>query len=863
MTKGTFQVTGMTCAACQANVTRRVGKMDGVSDVDVNLLSGRMQLLYDPEKTSPDAIAAAVKEVGYGASYASEKESDAPDFTRSWQERRKREAEEQATLQRRLLWSVIILIPLMYISMGPMLSLPLPPFLAGEENVLVYALTQLFLTLPVMLINSKFFRSGTKALWKRSPNMDSLIALGSAAALLYSIYAIYQMAWTAGRGALDTHLAHSLYFEACAMILTLVTAGKYLEARSKSKTTAALDKMMDLAPATATVIRENGEVEIPAREIVVGDVIVIRPGDSIPADGTVISGSGYVDQSAITGESIPVEVGPGSEVICATVNQNGTFRFTASKVGADTTLAQMIRLVDEAGNSKAPVARLADKISGVFVPVVIGIALIVAAVWLIAGAEFSFALSCAISVLVVSCPCALGLATPVAIMAGTGRAAEMGILIKSAKGLETLHSVDTIVLDKTGTVTSGRPAVTDAQVLHPDLSREDFLRLAAAAEAGSEHPLAAAVLEYVRSQGIEISQGQSFTAVPGRGVRITLSGEEVLAGNEAFLVEEGIREQDPTGLEKAKSLSAQLSGQGKTPILFAAGGKVAGIIAAADEVRPTSRDAIDTFHKMGLHVVMLTGDNQQVAGAVADRLGIEEVIAGVLPTGKEASIRALQEQGRTVAMAGDGINDAPALVRADVGIAVGAGTDIAMDSADIVLMRDTLLDAARGISLSRAVLRNIHMNLFWAFFYNVLGIPVAAGVLYPAFGLLLSPMLCAAAMSISSLCVVTNALRLRFFKDKIKDTTISDGTPPQKTKGDFRMTKVLTVEGMQCGHCKANVEKALGNLSGVTSVQVDLDAKTAAVTLSDAVADAALQAAVEEAGYTVVSITEGTVTKDK
>ncbi len=856
MTKGTFQVTGMTCAACQANVTRRVGKIDGVSDVDVNLLSGRMQLLYDPEKTSPGAIAAAVKEIGYGASYASERESDAPDFTRSWQERRKREAAEQAALRRRLLWSVIILIPLMYISMGPMLSLPLPPFLAGVENLLVYALTQLFLTLPVMLINSKFFRSGTKALWKRSPNMDSLIALGSAAALLYSIYAIYQMAWTAGRGALNGHLAHSLYFEACAMILTLVTAGKYLEVRSKSKTTAALDKMMDLAPATATVIRENGEVEIPAREIVVGDVIVIRPGDSIPADGTVISGSGYVDQAAITGESIPVEVGVGSDVICATVNQNGTFRFTASKVGADTTLAQMIRLVDEAGSSKAPVARLADKISGVFVPVVIAIALIVAAAWLIAGAQFSFALSRAISVLVVSCPCALGLATPVAIMAGTGRAAEMGILIKSAKGLETLHSVDTIVLDKTGTVTSGRPAVTDAKVLHPDLSHEEFLRLAAAAEAGSEHPLAAAVLEYVRSQEVKIPEGQSFAAVPGRGVRITLSGEEVLAGSKAFLVEEGIQKQDPAGLEKAKILSAQLSGQGKTPILFASGGKVAGVIAAADEVRPTSRDAINTFHKMGLRVVMLTGDNQQVASAVAQRLGIEEVIAGVLPTGKEASIRALQEQGRTVAMAGDGINDAPALVRADVGIAVGAGTDIAMDSADIVLMRDTLLDAARGISLSRAVLRNIHMNLFWAFFYNVLGIPVAAGVLYPAFGLLLSPMLCAAAMSISSLCVVTNALRLRFFKDKIKDTNISDDKLPQKTKGVFKVTKVLTVEGMQCGHCKAHVEKALGDLSGVSSALVDLEAKTATVALSEGVADAVLQAAVEKAGYTVVSIAE-------
>ncbi len=857
MTKGTFQVTGMTCAACQANVTRRVSKIDGVSEVDVNLLSGRMQLLYEPDKTNPVAIAAAVKEIGYGASFAQDTDNNAPDFTRSWQERREREAADQAALRRRLLWSTIILIPLMYLSMGPMLSLPLPPFFAGAENMLVYALTQLILTLPVMLINNKFFRQGIKALWKRSPNMDSLIALGSTAALLYSIYAIYQMAWAAGRGMLDAHMAHSLYFEACAMILTLVTAGKYLEARSKSKTTAALDKMMDLAPATATVIREKGEEVIPAREIVVGDVILIRPGDSIPADGTVISGSGYVDQAAITGESIPVEVGVGSEVICATVNQNGTFRFTASKVGADTTLAQMIRLVDEAGSSKAPVARLADKISGVFVPVVIGIALITAVVWLLAGAEFSFALSCAIGVLVVSCPCALGLATPVAIMAGTGRAAEMGILIKSAKGLETLHSVDTIVLDKTGTVTSGHPAVTDAVVLDSTLSRKDFLRLAAAAEAGSEHPLAEAVLDYVRGENIEIPQGESFEAIPGRGVRITLSGKTVLAGNAAFLSEEGLQQSDPSGMEKSRTLLDQLSSQGKTPILFASDKKIAGIIAAADTVRPTSKAAIETFHKMGLHVVMLTGDNEQVAKAVAAQMGIEEVIAGVLPTGKEASIRALQEQGRTVAMAGDGINDAPALVRADVGIAVGAGTDIAMDSADVVLMKDTLLDAARAISLSRAVLRNIRMNLFWAFFYNVLGIPVAAGVLYPALGLLLSPMLCAAAMSVSSLCVVTNALRLRFFKDKIvsnNETSKPGGDLPPETKGDNKMEKVLTVEGMMCGHCKAHVEKALADLTGVTSAQVNLEKKTATVALSENVPDDVLKNAVEQAGYTVTAI---------
>ena len=856
-----FNVTGMTCAACQANVTRRVQKLEGVKAVDVNLLSGRMTVEYDEGVLNAPAICAAVQEIGYGASDAeapaqTAQGQAASGFREEWLTRRQRAEDDQGSMKRRLVSSIILLIPLMYVAMGEMLGLPMPAFLAGTENALVSALTQLIITVPIILINRKFYIIGFKALAHRAPNMDSLVAVGSSASLLYGIFAMYRMAYGFGHGdmAVVHEYAHTLYFESAAMILTLVTVGKYLEARSKSKTSDALGKLIDLAPKTAVVVREGAEVTIPAEQVAAGDIVVIRPGESIPVDGEVTEGYGYVDQAAITGESIPVEKRPGDAVISATINKNGSFRFRASRVGDDTTLAQIIRLVDEAGSSKAPIARMADRVSGVFVPVVMAIALVTAIVWMVAGYGFEFALSNAISVLVISCPCALGLATPVAIMVGTGKAAEFGILIKSAEALENLHNVDTIVLDKTGTITSGHPSVTDVIVLQEGADERAFLARAAAAELGSEHPLAAAVVEKARADGLTIPRAESFSAVAGRGVRAVLDGRACVAGNAAFMEENGI------ALEAARAHMERLSGEGKTPLLFAFNGALEGIVAVADTVRDTSRAAIRRFREMGLNVVMLTGDNRATAEAIRKQLDIGEAISDVLPTEKEAVVRRLQEQGHKVAMVGDGINDAPALTRADIGIAIGAGTDIAIDSADVVLMKDSLEDAATAIDLSRAVIRNIHMNLFWAFFYNVLGIPLAAGALYPAFGLRLSPMIGSAAMSLSSVCVVTNALRLRLFKPRQSGATddrpapasqagsdISGQEPAQK--GNEQMEKVLHVEGMMCAHCKAHVEKALLGVSGVSAAVADVEKKQAVVTLSADVEDAALVAAVKDAGY--------------
>lgn len=683
--------------------------------------------------------------------------------------------------------------------------------------------------------------------------------------MLYGIFAIYRMAHGFGHGDMQAvhQYAHSLYFESAAMILTLVTVGKYLEARSKSKTSDALGKLVNLAPKTAAVIRDGMEQIIPSEQVVAGDIVVIKPGQSIPVDGVVTEGYGYVDQAAITGESIPVEKGAGDTVISATINKNGTFRFRASRVGEDTTLARIIRLVDEAGSTKAPIARLADKISGVFVPVVMGIAVLAGAVWMFAGESFEFALNCAVSVLVISCPCALGLATPVAIMVGTGKAAEYGILIKSAESLENLHTVDTVVLDKTGTITSGHPAVTDIIVLASGVAEREFLAEAACAESGSEHPLAAAVVEKAKDEGILYDAPDRFEMVAGRGVRAEAAGKTILAGNAAFLREQGISGVDSDAVRKAVE---RLAAAGKTPLLFARCGTVSGVIAVADTIRETSRAAIRQFQAMGLQVVMLTGDNRLTAQAIREELGIAEAISDVLPTDKEACVRALQEKGHKVAMVGDGVNDAPALMRADIGIAIGAGTDIAIDSADVVLMKDSLLDVATAIRLSRAVVRNIRMNLFWAFFYNVLGIPVAAGALYPAFKLLLSPMIGSAAMSLSSLCVVTNALRLRLFKDEGTEKSEQlpcEGRCPiaeekdrnsfsEKTKGEKNMKKTLTVEGMMCAHCEAHVKKALAAVEGVAEVAVDLQSKKATVTLTKDVSDKSLMDAVAEAGYTPV-----------
>ena len=873
-----YNVTGMTCAACQANVTRCVSKLEGVEEVNVSLLANQMTVSYDESKVGEEDIIQAVEKIGYGASSLEQQPATAQSkggFRSEWQARQDQAMNSQKQMKRRLISSIVLLVPLMYIAMGSMMGLPVPWFFVGMENSLVNALAQLLLTIPVLFINRHFFQTGFKALWHRAPNMDSLVAIGSGASLVYGLFAMFRLAYGFGHGDVELvhEYAHALYFESAAMILTLVTVGKYLEARSKSKTGDALGKLVDLAPKTAVVLRGGVEQTIPAEQVVAGDIVVIRPGEGIPVDGVVTEGHGYVDQAAITGESIPVEKNPGDQVISATINKNGTFQFQASKVGEDTTLSQIIRLVDEASNSKAPIARLADKVSGVFVPVVIAIAIVTAIVWLVAGMGFEFALSNAISVLVISCPCALGLATPVAIMVGTGKAAEMGILIKSAESLENLHNVDTIVLDKTGTITSGHPAVTDVLPLDRSLTEEQFLAEAAAAEFGSEHPLAQAVVERAQLLGLSLPKAEAFEAVAGRGIRAKVNGREYLAGNLAFLEENHL----PATLEErsaAKSVVNKLAQEGKTPLLFLRNGKLLGVIAVADTIRETSRAAIQRFNEMGLHVVMLTGDNKVTAEAIRKELGIEQAISDVLPTQKEAHIRSLQEEGHKVAMVGDGINDAPALTRADIGIAIGAGTDIAIESADVVLMKDSLDDVAAAIDLSRAVVRNIHMNLFWAFFYNVLGIPLAAGVLYPAFQLRLSPMIGSAAMSLSSVCVVTNALRLRFFKrkgaplseksapaleashtDTDNQTAPVEEIPqePENEKGSSEMKKVLTVEGMMCAHCQAHVQKALAGVEGVTEAVVDLESKKATVTLAQDVADQVLLDAVIEAGYTPVS----------
>ena len=767
MTKEKFRVTGMTCAACQAHVTKAVEKLQGTDDVDVSLLAGKMSVSFDPDKIGTDEIIKAVTEAGYGASLLSGGDTGGSPggegFRKEWQDRQDTADEEKDTLKRRLISSLVLLVPLMYLAMGHMLSLPMPGIFMGLENSAILAFTQLLIALPVIFINRKFFISGFKALVSKAPNMDTLVATGSGAALIYGIFAIYRMMYGLGHGdmALTEQYAHLLYFESSAMILALVTIGKYLEARSKSKTSDALGKLVDLAPKTALVLRNGEEVTIPSEQVVVGDIVIIKPGQSIPVDGVIIEGRGSVDQSAITGESIPVEKSPGDQVISATINKNGSFRFKASKVGEDTTLSQIIRLVDDAGNSKAPIARLADRVSGIFVPIVMGIAVLTVCVWMLAGQSFEFAINCAISVLVISCPCALGLATPVAIMVGTGKAAELGILIKSAASLENLHSVDTVVLDKTGTITSGKPRVTDILVLDSAIDEKDFLTLAASLEAGSEHPLAGAVMEKAGEEAIETVTPEDFENVAGRGVRATFGGMDYYAGNMAFMKEQGVSEEER---QQAASVIAGLASQGKTPLLFSEEDHIIGIIAAADTVKGSSRRAISRLKEKGINIVMLTGDNEETARAIKEEVGIQEAIAEVLPAHKEAHIRSLQERGHKVAMVGDGINDAPALTRADIGIAIGAGTDIAIESADIVLMKDSLADVVTVMDLSRAVIRNIHMNLFWAFFYNVLGIPLAAGAFYGLFGWLLNPMIGSAAMSLSSVCVVTNALRLRFFK---------------------------------------------------------------------------------------------------
>ncbi len=858
MAKQKFNITGMTCSACSAHVEKAVNKLEGVKTASVNLLANSMVAEYDEGAVSPGDIIDAVIQSGYGASLpekAGAKAQAAP--------REDAVAQELAFMKRRMVWSFVFLVPLFYISMGHMMGAPLPAFLVGHENAVAFGLTQLLLTLPIMYINDKYYKVGFKTLWNRAPNMDSLIAVGSSAAVIYGVFAIYQMGYGLGHGDMDRvgkyHM--DLYFESAGMILALITLGKFLETRSKGRTGEAISRLMDLAPKTATVIRDGVETEIPVEDVQVGDRVAVRPGQSIPVDGVILEGRSAVDESALTGESLPVDKGPGDKVAAASINKSGFFTFEASRVGEDTTLAQMIRLVEEASASKAPIAKLADKVSGVFVPVVMTIALISAAAWLVTGHTATQALTAGVAVLVISCPCALGLATPVAIMVGTGKGAENGILIKSAEALETLHTIDTVVLDKTGTLTQGRPVVTDIlPVDAAQVKEDDLLWIAYCLEKPSEHPLAAAIVEEAERRGLRLVQVNGFDAIHGQGVRAELEGRVRFGGNRAMMEQAGI------DLDEWAAKADELAAQGKTPLYFAdePDGKLLGIIAVADTPKPSSKDAVAAFKELGLEVVILTGDNKRTAHAIGRELGVTSVLAEVLPQDKERKIASLQAEGKKVAMVGDGINDAPALARAEVGLAIGAGTDVAIESADIVLMKSDLLDVAAAVELSRATIRNIRQNLFWAFFYNSLGIPLAAGVFYAALNWQLNPMFAAAAMSLSSVTVVTNALRLRFFKSKFRSETpeapACGGSCPLELKeninrgGKQTMNKTMIIEGMMCAHCTGRVEKALSAIDGVTAVEMSLEGKSAALTLSKDVDDQVLTDAVTEAGYEVVSV---------
>ena len=756
--KQKFNVKGMTCSACSASVEKNIKKLEGAKDVNVNLITNSMTVEYDETILDNNEIIKTVEKVGYGASLY--KDADKVDKEKGREQEENDTAKTQENeLKYRVIVSFVFLIPLFYIAMGPMVNLPIPSFLTGQENAINFAFTQLLLTLPIVYINRKYYSVGFKTLFRANPNMDSLIALGSGAALVYGIFAIYRIGYGLGHGDMDLVMqySHDLYFESAGMILALITMGKYLEARSKGRTSEAISKMIDLAPKIATVIRDGNEVEVPVEDVVVDDILVVRPGQNIPVDGLIIEGSASIDQSALTGESIPVEKNIGDKVIAATTNKTGYFKFKATQVGEDTTFAQIIELVEEASSSKAPISKLADKISGIFVPVVIIIAIVATITWLILGYPFEFAMSIGIAVLVISCPCALGLATPVAIMVGTGKGASHGILIKSAEALETLHSVSSVVLDKTGTITEGQPKVTDIIVFN-DTSEKEFLRIAASIEKPSEHPLAEAIISKAKEENIDTTEVDSFKAVSGRGIEATIDGIDYKAGNFAYM------EENDVDVEEHIKMADKFADEGKTPLFFAENKKLVGVVAVADVVKPTSKTAIKQLKNMGIHVVMLTGDNTRTANAIQKQLDLDHVVADVLPQDKEREIRRLQESGSKVAMIGDGINDAPALVRADVGVAIGAGTDVAIESADIVLMNSNLQDAVIAIELSKATIKNIKQNLFWAFFYNTLGIPLAAGVLYAPFALTLNPMFAAAAMSLSSVFVVTNALRLRFFK---------------------------------------------------------------------------------------------------
>lgn len=821
--KRKYDVIGMSCSACTAHVDKAVRHIDGVHDVNVNLLSHSMTVEFDESKVNDAIVMKAVEDAGYKAALEKEKMEV-------------KQEDETENKKKNLILSFVFLIPLFYIAMGHMMGAPLPSILIGHENIMIFALVQLFWVLPIMYLNRSYYQRGFKSLFNKSPNMDTLIAMGSSAAAIYSIYAIFMMAYYMGRG--QVNVAHDymmqLYFESAGMILTLISLGKYLESRSKKKTTEAIEKLMNLMPSTAVVLKNGQEVIVDIKDVCVDDIVIVKSGESIPVDGVIIKGQTSVDESMITGESLPVDKKVNDKVIGATMNVEGYIQIKVTHTSEDTVLSQIIQLVEDASSSKASIAKLADKISGIFVPVVIAIAIIAFVVWRIAGESFHFALTCGISVLVISCPCALGLATPTAIMVGTGKGAQLGILIKSAENLELLSKADTIILDKTGTITKGKPTVTE--VIPLGISENELLKLAGTIENASSHPLAKAIVKYVKNKNIEADTLTSFESVSGQGLKAMYLNKELLSGNKRLMEAHNI------DLSDVYEKSEQLAKVGKTPLYYAYNNKVIGMIVVSDVLKDTSKLAIESLKQKGLQVYMLTGDNQLTAQAIANELGIE-AIAEVLPQDKEQKVRELQQNNHKVIMVGDGINDAPALMRADIGIAMTSGTDIAMDSADIVLMKNDLCDVVSSIELSHAVIKNIKQNLFWAFFYNVIGIPIAAGVFYPISGLLLDPMFGAAAMSMSSVFVVSNALRLRFFIPKhIR------GKQEEKD-----MVKVIDVEGMMCPHCVAHVKKALDAIEGV-SAEVSLEKNQATVTLTQQVNDETLIKAVTDAGYEVKGI---------
>ncbi len=855
MQKETYNVFGMSCSACSARVEKAVAEIVGADNVSVNLLTNSMQIKRDDSITS-DQIIKAVVDAGYSASIKNNtsiktiaNQTPAPTIE-----------DEIANMETRLKWSIIFLIPTMYIAMHSMLGLPGKIF-DGVENSVTFAFSQFLLILPIMYLNRKYYINGFKTLLQGSPNMDTLVGLGSMAAAVFGAFALFRIGYGLGHNdlAIVEEYSRNLYFESAGMIVTLITVGKYLEARAKGKTSQAVEKLLKLAPKQAAVIRDGTEVNIDAVDLVVGDEIVVRPGESIAADGIIINGTTNIDESAITGESIPVNKTVNDKVTSGTINVNGVIHFKAEKVGGDTTISKIIELVEEASASKAPIAKLADKIAGIFVPTVIAIALIVGGIWLAMGATVEFAFSIAISILVISCPCALGLATPVAIMVGTGKGAENGILIKSGEALETAHAIDTVVMDKTGTLTVGKPNVTNIFV-NAELSMmsDEFVAIAAGLESGSEHPLAEAIVSFANDKQIKPLTMNNFKAVFGKGVEAESNGIKYHAGNEKFFDELRI---DTTPIRNTIN---KLAGEGKTPLIFAGDKNIIGVIAVADVEKSTSEAAVEEFRNLGIDVVMLTGDNERTAKAIAKRIGINKVIAGVLPEHKEREVAKLQAAGRKVAMIGDGINDAPALAKSDLGIAIGAGTDIAIESADAILVRNDLLDAVSAIKLGRAVLTNIKQNLFWAFFYNVVCIPLAAGLLYPAFGIKLSPMIGAAAMSMSSVCVVMNALRLRRFKvehstksettvHSIIDTNINKiSIPIQNIEEESTMTKELKIEGMMCKHCVKHVNDALSKMDGVTNVVVSLEDNKADVTMDHDIPMEEFKQVITDAGYELV-----------